>query len=252
MLAGLIRCGSDVLPRYPAVVSVGHLGGPACRASFLWAELEPVPLRHAWPDEATNFTPWLAEEVNLAHLGETLGLDLQLEAVEKQVGPFAADVLAKELDTQRLVLIENQIAPTDHRHLGQLLTYAAGLDARTIVWIAESFRDEHRAAVEFLNRATAEQYAFSVQVELYRIGNSTLAPRFSIVAQPNNWNRQVQAAKKANEGEINDTQKLSLEYWGELIKAASGQYPALAQRERVQRKLAEIRETAGRRSRLRA
>jgi hypothetical protein len=128
--------------------------------------LEKVELRHAWPDERANFTPWLAQEENLAQLGEAIGLQLEPEAVEKQVGRFAADILAKSMPDERWVLIENQIEPTDHCHLGQLLTYAAGLDARIIIWIAEVFREEHRAAIDFLNTATSEEYAFfAVQLE---------------------------------------------------------------------------------------
>jgi len=195
------------------------------------SRLEAVSLRDAWPDEAANFTPWLAEEANLAQLSETLGLGLQLEAVEKQVGLFAADILAKDVASQNWVLIENQLEPTDHRHLGQLLTYAAGLDARTVIWIAESFRDEHRAAIDFLNRTTTADYNFfAVQIELYRIGDSPLAPQFTLVAKPNDWNRQAQAAKQIAEGDLTEVQKLNLQYWTALIKAATTRYPELAER----------------------
>ena len=193
--------------------------------------LEKISLRQAWPDEAQNFTPWLAEDTNLSLLGETLGIQLELEAVEKQVGPFAADILAKEMGSDRWVLIENQIEPTDHRHLGQLLTYAAGLDARTIIWIAESFREEHRAAIDFLNRATTEDFAFfGVQVELYRIGLSDPAPRFSLVGKPNNWSKRAQAAKQVAEGELTPTQLLSRQFWSQLIAKASTAFPPLAVR----------------------
>jgi hypothetical protein len=193
--------------------------------------LEKVVLRNAWPDERANFTPWLAQEENLAQLGEAIGLQLEPEAVEKQVGSFAADILAKSMPDGRWVLIENQIEPTDHGHLGQLLTYAAGLDARIIIWIAEVFREEHRAAIDFLNTATSEEYAFfAVQIELYRIGESDLAPQFSIVAKPNNWSKQAQAGRQVAEGELNDVQKLSLEYWTALIAKAKGRYPSLAAR----------------------
>lgn len=195
-------------------------------------QLERVPLRKAWPNEASNFTPWLAEEENLAQLGEAIGLHLELEGVEKQVGSFAADILAKETSTQQWVLIENQIAPTDHGHLGQLLTYAAGLDAHTVVWIAETFRDEHRAAIDFLNRATTDEFAFfAVQIELWRIGQSPFAPRFSLAAKPNNWSKQAQAAKQAAEGELTDTQKAYREFWSGLIQRAATKYPALAARQ---------------------
>jgi hypothetical protein len=190
--------------------------------------LEPVDLRKAWPDEAANFTPWLSEQANLSELADTLGLSLELDSVEKPVGPFAADILARDTNTNGWVLIENQIASTDHKHLGQLLTYAAGLDAHTVIWIAAEFRDEHLAAVEFLNRATAEGFSFfAVQIELYRIGTSPYAPRFSVLAKPNGWRKQVQAGV---EGILTETQKSYLEYWSSLIAKAATRYPALAKR----------------------
>ena len=189
--------------------------------------LEAVPLREAWPDEAANFTPWLAETDNLDLLGQALEMALEGEAVEKPVGDFSADILAKRPDTGQWVLIENQIAPTDHRHLGQLLTYAAGLDAKVIVWIAETFREEHRAAIDFLNRATLDEFHFfGVQIELYRIGDSALAPRFTLVAKPNDWSKRTRTAKQGSL-EDNEYRQLNREYWGALIALAKGQYPAL-------------------------
>ena len=104
--------------------------------------LEPVDeLREVWPNEADDFTPWLAKEENLALLGSTIDLGLELEAQEKNVGPFRADILCKDTASNDWVLVENQLERTDHTHLGQLLTYAAGLKAVTIVWIADRFRD---------------------------------------------------------------------------------------------------------------
>lgn len=194
------------------------------------SRLQRVALRDAWPDEAANFTPWLAEKSNLDLLGEKLGIPLQFEAREKQVGVFSADILAKEPDTEKWVLIENQVTPTDHRHLGQLLTYAAGLDAHTIIWIAEEFREEHRAAIDFLNRATTEEFAFfGVQIELFRIDNSALAPDFTVVAKPNDWSKRL-AATKQTSGEEKEYQRLWMDYWASLIASAKSSYPALADR----------------------
>ncbi len=193
--------------------------------------IESIDLREAWPDEAKNFTPWLADEENLALLGSVLGLQLELEAVEKQVGPFAADILAKEIGSGRWVLIENQIEMTDHSHLGQILTYAAGLDVSTVIWIARSFREQHRAAIDYLNRITDEDHQFfGVQVELLKIGESAFAPSFSIVAKPNNWSKQSAAAKFAADDALSPTQALYREFWTQLIAGASEDYPSLAGR----------------------
>lgn len=193
--------------------------------------LQPVDLREAWPDEAKNFTPWLAEEENLALLGSILGLQLELEAVEKQVGPFSADILAKECSGGGWVLIENQIEVTDHSHLGQILTYAAGLDASVVVWIARDFRDQHRAALDFLNRVTDEDHLFfGVKIELLKIGESSFAPSFTLVAKPNDWSKQTAAAKFAAEDSLTPTQALYREFWTSVIAKAKGVYPALAAR----------------------
>ena len=102
-------------------------------------ELTPVDLSEVWETEPQHFTPWLAQEENLTLLGETLGIDLELEAQEINIGSFRADLLCKNTVDGSWVLIENQLAPTDHTHVGQLLTYAAGLDASTVIWIARTF-----------------------------------------------------------------------------------------------------------------
>ena len=158
--------------------------------------LERVPLRGVWPHEALSFTPWLAEEDNLGLLGEAIGMELVLEAQEKGVGPFSADLVCKEAFGDRWVLIENQIERTDHSHLGQLLTYAAGLHATTLVWVAARFTDEHRAALDWLNEVTDESVAFfGLEVEAWRIGDSACAPKFNVVSKPNRWTKQGEAVK---------------------------------------------------------
>ena len=177
--------------------------------------LEKVALREIWPHEAGDFTPWLAQDDNLALLGDTLGLELVLEAQEQAVGPFKADILAKDVSTDHGVLIENQLARTDHTHLGQVLTYAAGLDAVTIVWVAERFTDEHRAALDWLNKITDEQFQFfGLEVELWRIGTSEPAPKFNVVSRPNAWSRTVTAAaRQIPFDNLTETKALQLEYW---------------------------------------
>lgn len=111
--------------------------------------LEKTDLRNAWTNEARDFTPWLAEPENLELLGQAIGIELELEAQEEFVGPFRADILCKDINSSQWVLIENQLERTDHSHLGQLLTYAAGLNAVTIVWIAERFTEEHLAGFKW-------------------------------------------------------------------------------------------------------
>ncbi len=180
--------------------------------------LQRVELRDIWLSEAADFTPWLAREENLAILGETIGVELELEAQEKNVGPFRADILCKDPDTDNWVLIENQLARTDHSHLGQLLTYAAGLQAVTIVWVAAPFIDEHRATLDWLNEITDGRFRFfGLEVELWRIGDSPPAPRFNVVSKPNDWTRSVgRAARQIDEMPTTETKAQQLRYWQAL------------------------------------
>ncbi|MCA8834778.1 MAG: hypothetical protein K8953_06780 [Proteobacteria bacterium] len=181
--------------------------------------LERVDLRKVWETEDRGFTPWLAEEGSLELLGEAIGMELELEATEKNVGPFRADILCKNMYDDSWVLIENQLARTDHTHLGQIFTYAAGLDAVTMVWIASKFTEEHRAALDWLNSITDEEFRFfGLEVEAWKIGDSLAAPKFNIISQPNDWSKSVsQGARKISEGATSDTQAMQLLYWQDVV-----------------------------------
>ena len=172
--------------------------------------LEKVELRTVWSREAEDFTPWLAEKANLALLGDTLGMELELEAQEKDVGPYSADIFCRNTADDTWVVIENQLEKTDHSHLGQILTYAAGLSAVTVVWIAQRFTDEHRAALDWLNEVSTEcARFFGLEIEAWRIGESQPAPKFNIVAKPNDWVK----TEKAQRTDLTPTQALQLDFW---------------------------------------
>ena len=177
--------------------------------------LEEVDLRTIWSDEAKDFTPWLAE--HLDELGAALHLDLQLREKEGGVGSFAVDIVAEA--SNGLVVIENQLERTDHGHLGQLLTYAAGRDARTLIWITPEFRDEHRAALDWLNRWTSDEIeAYGVEVRAVRIGNSLAAPEFRPVAFPNDWSRQSRGTRTRG-GEPSNSAQEFREFYEPVVKS---------------------------------
>jgi len=141
--------------------------------------------KDVWPTEAHHFTPWLAEPDNLALLNEALGLETELVGREERVGEFAVDIFGREVGTGHEVVIENQLEATDHSHLGQILTYAAGLEARIVVWISPRFRDEHRRALDWLNTHSTEALSFfGIELEVLQIGGSLPAPRFNVVVKP--------------------------------------------------------------------
>lgn len=178
-------------------------------------KIEKVDLRDVWETEDKDFTPWLAGEKNISLLGDAIGIDLAVESQEKSVGPFRADILARDMATNHYVLIENQLEITDHKHFGQIMTYAAGLDAFSIIWIAKNFTEEHRAAVDWLNRITDENINFfGIEIEVIKIGDSVAAPQFKVVAKPNDWTRSVK--KAANDNELSETKTKQLEYWTAL------------------------------------
>ena len=163
--------------------------------------LTAVDLREVWNSEPASFTPWLAQPDNLQFLAEAIGIPgLELVATEQAVDIFSADIVARAPDTGETVLIENQLERSDHTHLGQILTYAAGLDAATIVWITKRFTDGHRAALDWLNGITNEKFAFfGVEVDAVKIGNSVPAPRFVVVCRPNDWTRKAREASAQSE-----------------------------------------------------
>lgn len=164
--------------------------------------------RKMWPNEAQNFTPWLAE--NIAELGEKIGLELEVVGQEVSVGPYSADILAKDIDTDAYVVIENQLEKTNHDHLGKSITYASALGAKTIVWIATDFTDEHKKALDWLNDNTNEELAFwGIQLELWQISEETASMRLNIVSRPST-NIKTIKSKSNNESESRNTQ---LEFW---------------------------------------
>ncbi len=154
--------------------------------------IERVDIRSIWPSEADDFTPWLAE--NLDQLGEELGMELELVGREAAVGSFKLDILAREANRNAVVAIENQMGSTDHSHLGQLLTYSAGSKADIVIWVTPEFRDEHRAAMDWLNERTEDSLEFyGVEIGAVRIAGSSAAPLFRLAAFPNSWSKRATA-----------------------------------------------------------
>lgn len=164
--------------------------------------------RKMWPNEQFDFTPWLVEHIE--ELSETIGLDLEVIGREVSVGPYSADILAKDNDSNNYVVIENQLEKTNHDHLGKSITYASALNAKTIVWIATDFTEEHKKAFDWLNDNTNEDLAFwAIQLELWQVGEDTASMRFNIVCRPNS---DIKTIKNKSNAE-SETTKTQLAYW---------------------------------------
>jgi hypothetical protein len=181
-------------------------------------ELKQINVREQWPDEPKDFTPWLAQEENIARLGAAIGIDLEVESTEAAAGPYSADILARDTITSDYVVIENQLGRTDHDHLGKSITYAAVLNASTIVWIAGNFTEEHKKALDWLNDNSSNDISyFGVGLELWQIDDSSPAVRFNVISRPAEFARRS-AAKILNK-ELSESQKLQLDWWTEFREA---------------------------------
>ncbi|MBC8213275.1 MAG: DUF4268 domain-containing protein [Candidatus Marinimicrobia bacterium] len=177
-----------------------------------FGNLKKIGLRKIWANEASNFTPWLAD--NIQALGEALGMELELLEKEASVGDFSLDLLAKNLSNNKTVIIENQLTQTDHDHLGKLLTYASGFDASVVIWIAEKIRDEHKQALDWLNHHSDDETGFfGVTVDVFQIDDSNPAYVFNPIVFPSEWQKSKGGSKK----KITPKGEAYLNYYQELI-----------------------------------
>ena len=181
-----------------------------------FASLESQEVREYWEHEAQEFTPWVASEIraeDVSELEDSLGLDLEIIEEEKSVGRYNVDILAEVVDDNRNVVVENQLNPSDHDHLGKSIAYASGVDADIIVWISPRFHDEHRDAIQWLNENSREGVdLFAIRLEVWKIGDSDPAVRLNPVAEPSEWKEKAKRPK----GELTETEQLQEEFWTEF------------------------------------
>jgi hypothetical protein len=185
-------------------------------APVAFGTLENVSVRSAWAHEARSFTPWLAQ--NMDTLSTAIGIPLELTGTEVAVESFSADILARNPEDGSIVLIENQLEVGDHTHLGQIMTYLAGLNAHVVIWVAPEFRDPHLSAIRWLNEHTVEPYAFfAVRVRVVRIGDSPYAPLFDVLERPNDWDRSLQEVSREARAPT-ELGALRREFWSRLLE----------------------------------
>lgn len=170
-----------------------------------------VDVRELWKHEQYDFSNWLAKDSNIEYLNEILGLTLIEVDKEINVGPYRCDIVATDETSGLKVIIENQLESTNHDHLGKIITYASGLDAKVIVWIVREAKEEHRAAIEWLNNYTSSEIDFFlIEIHAYKIGDSNPAPKFEVVEKPNDF---IKRSKNKDDGELNASQTERLIFW---------------------------------------
>lgn len=166
-------------------------------------------LRTVWPHEALDFTPWLSQDDNISLLADAVEMDITVDETESSVGDFNVDIFASETGTDRKIIIENQLEDTNHDHLGKLITYASGKSADVVIWVVKHAREEHKAAIEWLNNHTDDNVGFFLcEIKLYRIGSSEPAVKFEVVERPNDWTKEVRKSES-----VNETQQSRYDYW---------------------------------------
>ena len=185
-----------------------------------FTRLSDAELRDAWADEAKDFTPWLFD--NIDYLGDALGLELEATDIEAAVESYSADIVAKDVRTGERVVIENQLEASDHKHLGQIMTYLAGIEAKSVVWVARQFQEAHRSAIRWLNEHTDDDFAFfAIRLRVVQIGESPFAPVFEMVEQPNNWERTLGRRTAAAESELT---QLRQRFWSRYLERHPGTF----------------------------
>ena len=182
-----------------------------------FGKLKEVPLRELWKHEASDFTGWLSQKENLDTLAHELKVSLELIEREKAVGRYSADIVARipnpDVEEEQIVVIENMLEESDHAHLGKMITYASGVDAKVVVLICQEITDEHKSAINWLNRINSGVVKFfAIKLEAWRIDDSKAAPAFSVICQPDDWAK----TQRSNVGVISNmspTKTLQYDFW---------------------------------------
>lgn len=179
--------------------------------------IEKVKLREVWSHEAHDFTRWLALDENISALLDEISISAENVKTEDNAGQFNVDITADESETGKKIIIENQLERTDHKHLGQLLTYASSFDACIIVWVVADYREEHKKAIEWFNENMIDSISFFlVKTEVWQIGDSSPAVKFNVIVEPNNW-AKITRNSNTTERAITESKLAKLRFWEGLV-----------------------------------
>jgi hypothetical protein len=155
-------------------------------------KLDRVPLREVWKHEASDFTRWLEENIEV--LSGVVGFNLLNVERERAAGAFSIDLVAEDEGGHK-VIIENQLEKSNHDHLGKVITYLVAMGATGAIWIVAEPRPEHVAAIAWLNDSSDARF-YLVKVEAVRIGNSPAAPLLTLIVGPSEESEALAKSKK--------------------------------------------------------
>jgi len=179
-------------------------------------KIKKLDLRSIFVDEAGEFTPWLVDNISI--LSEKIGIDITNAKRENDVGDFSVDIIAEDENTGEKIIIENQLEPTNHEHLGKLITYASGIGAKVVIWIAKQFREEHQQALEWLNENNTENVSFfGIKVFALSIDDGHPAVDFEVIVEPNEWQREI----KIKSNKLDECHVRYLEFFSRLVNTYS-------------------------------
>ena len=142
-------------------------------------------VRDAWDSESKDFTPWLADNLRKRWARQSKST-LSWSTTEMAVGRYRADIVGPRFHRRKAgAHRETSLGEADLQHLGQVLAYLAGLDAKVVVWVATRFNGDLLAAIRWLNDHTPAPFEFfAVEVGIVRIGDSLPAPVFDVLETP--------------------------------------------------------------------
>jgi len=173
-------------------------------------KIERVPLREVWKKEARDFTPWLENNIDI--LNEVLDITLSNPEREKDAGKFTVDLVAEDKEGNPVV-IENQLAKSDHEHLGKLMTYLTSLEAKSAIWIVSNPRPEHISAIAKLNESDLGSF-YLLKIEAIRIDDSKPAPLITLIVGPSEEGREAGKTKK----QFSERHSIRKRFWTHLLE----------------------------------
>ena len=174
--------------------------------------LQRVDLRDVWSSEPQDFTPWLAENIDV--LNSAIDLSLSIVEREHPAGDFSVDLVAED-ELGNPVIIENQLERSDHDHLGKLITYLTAIDAKAAIWIVSDPRPEHIRAISWLNESSSASF-YLLKLEAVQIEDSPRAPLLTLIVGSSETSQEAGETRR----EFTERHLLRHRFWASLLERA--------------------------------